>query len=217
MYKPLQIAITSLLQHNTIEHLYVLALENELPFPVPCPHTVINVSGQTYFPPGCPNVSNRFTVMSPIRVCIPDLIAKPKAIVLDVDLVVCDTLQPLWDIDITGKWLAWCPEYKATWNPFGHAHYYNMGVVVMNLDQMRRDHAVTIMVNELNNNRFEYAEQDCFNKIAVPDLTTDIPVRFNESFCCGYTDRPAIVHFAGYMDFLTNPARFRWEYIRPYL
>ena len=217
MYKPLRIAITSLLQHNKVEKIYVLAQDDTLPFEIPCNHEVINVSGQTYFTDGCPNVSSRFTVMSPIRACIPDLITEDKAIVLDVDLVVCDSLQPLWDIDLVDKWLAWCPEYQATWNPFGHEHYYNFGVSVMNLRQMREDNAVAIMVKVLNTIRFEYAEQDCFNKIAVPAKSIPIPVRFNESFCCGYTTRPAIVHYAGYIDWLTNPNRPRWNYLKPYL
>ena len=217
LYRGLKASITSLLEHNDIEKLYVLSLDDELPFEIPCNHEVVNISQQPYFPPDCPNIRSRFTILSLIRACVPDLIPEDKAIVLDVDLIVCDSLQPLWDIPLGDNWLAWCPEYYGQWNPFAHEYYFNFGVTVMNLAQMRKDNVVQRMVRELNTNSFAYCEQDCFNKLAGRNKSVPIPARFNESFCCGYSVRPAIVHYAGFSDWLTNIGMPRRNILDRYL
>lgn len=218
-YPLLKASITSLLEHNDVTKLYILAQEDELPFEIPCNHQVINVSYQTYFPPYGANMRNNiFTYLAMIRSCLPDLIEEDKVISLDSDLIVCDSLEPIWQIDLTGKWLAWCPEYLGNWNPWQHEHYYNFGVVVMNLAQMRKDNAVETVVNDLNTNWYGFPEQDMFNKIAVPDLSVEIPERFNECFATGQSDHPAIVHYAGYGDLRKKTKMLpRREYLEKYL
>lgn len=214
-YPYLRWAINSLLEHNKNCTVYVIAEDDELPFEVPCKVKVINASGQTYFGTNCPNIKTQFTYLSLMRVCTPELIRANKVIQLDVDTVVCDSLEPLWNTDLNGKWIAWCPERFGTYRPFGPM-YYNCGVAVLNLAQMRKDNATEKLVHLLNSAYYRYIDQDVLNLLALPEKSTDIDIRYNESFCCGYTDNPAIVHYAGYPDWHENKGIYRWEYLDKY-
>lgn len=211
LYRPLQGAIRSLAEFNPDVKIYVMAEDDDLPFTIPVEHEIINMSGQTCFTSSCPNSRSQFTYMSMLRVRTAEIIPIDKVIQLDVDTIVCDSLKELWETDLDGKWLGWCPEYLGAYNPFGK-RYYNFGVAVMNLQQMRTDGVPKLLTNELNSRFYQYTDQDVMNKYAVPDKCVDIPVRFNECFCCGYTDSPAIVHYAGFGDWYESKSLFRSEY-----
>lgn len=213
LYPYMGAAIRSLRKHNKNAKVYILAEDDDLPIKEPC--TVINVAGQTYFPKTSPNINNEFTYMAMMRVCTPELIAEDKVIQLDVDTIVCDSLEPLWQFDLDGKWVAWCEEHQGRWKPYGDK-YYNFGVAVLNLKQMRKDNATQTLVNALNSRHYPFIDQDVMNQYAVPDKMAEIPVRYNECFCCGYTDNPAVVHYAGIRDWYENKNTFRWEYLEQY-
>lgn len=215
LYPHLRGAIRSLLAHNRNVKIYIFAEDNELPFEIPCEHQILNMSDQTVFPPDNPNMRSQFTYMAMLRVCTAELIPEDKIIQLDIDTLVCDSLTPIWELDLTGKWLAWCPEYLGHWRPYERT-YYNFGVAVLNLAQLRRDNVAEFMVKELNSFPYRFLDQDVMNRYAVPDRCVDLPVRFNECFCCGQTDSPAIVHYAGYPDWYKNQSVPRSEYLELY-
>lgn len=214
-YPFLRWSIKSLLEHNKPSCIYVLAEDDELPYEIPCKHKIINVSNQEYFKEGSPNMTTPFSYLCLMRVCIPELIKAAKVIQLDVDTVICDSLKPLWDTDLNGKWVAWCPERFGTYRPHG-AMYYNAGVAVLNLSQMRKDNATEQLVGLLNTGYYRFVDQDALNLLAVPNKTVDIDIRFNECFCCGETDNPSIVHYAGHQDWYENKTMYRWEYLAKY-
>ena len=216
LYPYLKASINSLLEHNKVTKIFIFAEDDELPVEIPCKHEIINISGQTYFQHNGPNMRSFFTYIPMMRAVAADILRCHKVISLDIDTIICDSLKPIWDIDLTDKWMAWCPEHLGTYRPFGKT-YYNAGVVVYNLAQMRKDKVPEQAAALLNNNHYIYLEQDVFNQIAVPDRCVDIPVRYNESFCCGYTDAPAIVHYAGVSDWPTNWTIYRREYLDRYL
>lgn len=215
LYPYLLGSIRSLLDHNPDVMIYVMAEDDELPFEIPCPHRILNMSGQTYFPASNPNMKSQFSYMAMLRLATANLIPEDKVIQLDIDTIVCDSLAPIWEMDLTGKWLAWCPEHNGSFKPFG-PKYYNFGVAVLNLAQLRADNAPAFMIRTLNVVQVPFLDQDIMNIFAVPDKCVDLPVRFNESFCCGYTANPAIVHFAGFPDWMTNRAIYRSEYLAKY-
>ena len=215
LYPYLKGAIRSLLDHNSDVRIYVMAEDDELPFEIPCEHYVLNMSGQTYFPPDNPNMRSHFSYMAMLRLATAELIPEDRVIQLDVDTIICDSLQPIWEIDLTGKWIAWCEEYNGSYKPFG-PKYYNFGVAVLNLQQLREDNAPAFLIRTLNVVQVPFLDQDIMNIYAVPDKTADLPVRYNESFCCGYTPNPAIVHYAGFPDWMTNRSIYRAEYLEKY-
>ena len=216
LYPQLQVTIRSLLEHNDNLMVHVMAEDDELPFEIPCEHEIINMSEQSYFPPTNMNCRSQFTYMAMLRVVWPEVALAKRLIQLDVDTIVCDSLEPIWNIDLDGKWIAWCPERLGQFRPFG-PDYYNFGVAVLNLRRMRVDNMTEFMVRELNRFQYPFLDQDVMNRFAVPDKTAELPVRYNECFCCGQTDNPAIVHYAGYPDWFTNPNVPRREYLAKYL
>lgn len=213
LYGPLGVTIKSLLEHNKPEMIYILAEDDTLPFEITSPHKIINVSRQTHFKPGGPNWGSPFTYMAMMRLLYVVLLPVDKVLQLDVDTIVCEDLTPLWNVDLTGKWCAAVPEYMANYKPF-QTQYFNVGVCLFNLKKLREDHVVPLMVEELNLCRYLCIEQDMLNKYGVPlQRILALPVRYNDSFCCGRTENPAVVHFAGYPDWFTNKNMPRREYL----
>lgn len=218
IYECLKPSLTSLLEHNSPKKIYILAEDDELPYEVPKFCEIINVSGQQYFPKNGPNRNSIYTYMAMMRACYTDLLPnEDKILQLDIDTIICDSLEPLWDIDLEGKWFAACPEYLGKYNPWNNPVYYNIGVCMYNLAEMRKDDAQNKMVNFMNHNRLWCVEQDALQRFACPDKATEIPLRYNECFCCGYTDDPAVVHYAGTPNWYTNHTIKRREYLDKYL
>ncbi len=213
-YSKLIPSITSLLEHNPKANIYVLAEDDEIDIPFKV--NVINVKDQQFFPESGANYHNSFTYINLLKVCYPELLKCNKVIHLDVDTIICDSLEPFWKTDVTGKWVAAVPEYKGRYKPFGDT-YYNMGVALINLQQMRKDNIVGDMATYLNTVKQPYADQDAWNKYGLEqDKFVPVDVRYNENFACGFTDKPAIVHYCGITQWWNNKAMYRWEYLDKY-
>lgn len=217
-YKYLKWSIASLLDHTQVDKIILLAEDDEvaLDLPVPCPVEVINYSGQKYFDESCPNLQTQWKIIPLLYILIPALVPEEKVIYLDMDTIVMEDLRPLWEIDLTGRWGAWCPELSGSYRMNGKPYYYNGGVAVMNLAQMRADRYTEKLVKLLNSQYFPYSGQDALNWIMPTDKVFNLNVRYNESFCCGYTTNPAIIHYAGYPDWMNNQRMPRAEYLEEY-
>lgn len=90
----------------------------------------------------------RYTIGSMFRVMLPELLPDiSKIIYLDADLLVNRDIKELWDIDIQNYCLAAVPDYSTVnglETPYPVAkqevpasHYFNSGVLCMNLDRIR--------------------------------------------------------------------------------
>lgn len=215
-YPRLLPSIRSLIEHNPDAKVYILAEDDVVP-DLPCKATVINVTGQTYFPENSPNYNNMFRYINLLKVCYPDYLPRlNKVIHLDVDTIVCDSLDGLWKTDVKGKWFAACPEVYGVYKPFGKT-YYNMGVALINLQQMRKDNIVPLMVEYLNSKRQPWADQDAWNVYAIQqDKAAVLDVRYNETKMTGQTQDPAIVHYCGIPNWWSNPHMYRHEYLERY-
>lgn len=200
----------SLMKHNPKAKVYVLAEDDEIGLPV----EVINVKDQTTFPESGPNYRNAFTYINLMKVCYPSLLPVNKVIHLDADTIVCDSLEPFWKTDVAGKWIAAVPEYHGSYHPFGSI-YYNMGVALLNLAQLRKDNAEEEMVRYLNTVRQPWADQDAWNR--DPEKAVTVPVRFNENCMTGETEHPAIVHFCAKRNWWTDKRMHRREYLERYM
>ena len=177
---------------------------------------VINISDQIYFPKNSVNYNNMFTYIGLLKVCYQSLLPCNKVIHLDADTIVNDSLKDMWDIDLEGKWYAMCQEYNGRYKPFGN-RYYNAGIMLINLKQLRKDDIQDQMVNYLNTVRQPWCEQDAFNKFGLEhNKIVDMDVRFNENMMTGFTDRPAIIHYCAVRDWWTNRNMSRVEYLNRY-
>lgn len=219
LYPYMAAAIKSLLAHNKVETVYLLIEDDEFPYKPPKCCKCINVSNQTYFPSTGVNFTSPFTYFCLLRVCYAELLPdEDKIIQLDVDTIVNDSIEPIWDIDLTRKWFAMCPEYKSSYRPFGKdKKYYNAGVAVFNLAQIRKDNIMPTLVEYLNTVYSRCMDQEAWNYFGAESKAVDLPIRYNECFATGRTDNPAIVHYAGVKNWTRNRTMFRHEYLDKYI
>ena len=208
-------SIRSLLRYNPDVNVLIVT-EASTVEGLPCDATIINISGQTAFPKNGVNYWNFYTYINLLKVCYPSLLDIDKVIHLDADTIICSSLEPLWNIDLTGKWFAACPEIQQFYRPFGE-RYYNMGIAVINLDQMRKDKIEPVMVRYLNDIKQPYADQDAWNKYGIEqDKIVPFDRRFNECDACGRTFDPAIIHYCGISSWWTDKSVCRHGYLEMY-
>lgn len=206
-------SVRSLVEYNKDVNLFVVTEGDDLTVDLPVKATVVNVSDQTWFGPDGINYRNRFTYINLIKVCYASLLPVDKVMHLDADTIVCDDLTPFYDTNLDGKWIAAVDETNGTYHPFGD-NYFNMGVAVINLEQIRRDNIEPDLVEYLNKVKTPWADQDAWNRYGIDQAKfVSIPVRYNENFATGETDNPAIVHYCGVTDWWNNTRR-RGEYLR---
>ena len=209
-------SIRSLAETNPDAKVFILCEDDKLPFDLPMPAEIINVTGQQWFPATGVNYNNYFKYINLLKVRYPSILPVNKVIHLDIDTIICDSLQGLWDTNLAGYWFGAVRENLAGYRPFG-PDYYNMGVAVINLEQMRRDGIEPVMERYLNEVRQPYADQDAWNIYGIAsENIVPVNVRYNESKVTGYTNNPAIVHYCGIRDWFTNRTMYRVEFINKY-
>ena len=110
------------------------------------------------------------------RIFLPELLPDVDRILyLDADLIVLDSIAPLWELDLDGSWVG------AVTNVFQHNHlhrpaglglagpevYFNAGVLLMNLAEMRRDGRTRALLDYgvSNAERLEWRDQDALNVV----------------------------------------------------
>lgn len=220
-YHKLLPSIRSLMEYNPTAKVYILCEDDTFPLDLPCKATIINISEEHQFDNSI-NIVNKFGgYINLLKVYYPKYLPKlNKVIHLDVDTIICDSLEPLWKIDVRNKWIAAVPEYTAVHGQlklYGDI-YYNAGVMLINLQQMRKDDIMDTMARFLIEVRQPFADQDAWNKYGIEqDKVVIAPVRFNECISCGFTDNPAIVHFCAFSDWYENHNIIRRNYLDKYL
>ena len=218
LYPHMVIAAKSLIANSGVEKVYFLIEDNKFPDKLPPLIETKNVSGQTWFPKDGPNMKSQFSYMALVRACycklLPDNL--DTVLQLDVDTIVVDNVNKLLDMKMGRKWFAACDEPNNNyWRPFGNK-YYNVGVAMFNLKAIRRCGVDDTIIKFLNEEETPFVEQDGWNKFSTSQEVIDLDTRYNESVPTGYTDNPAIVHWAGFKNWWDDPKAPRREYYRKY-
>lgn len=160
------------------------------------------------------------------RVLLPRLLVDlPKVLYLDVDLLIVGRIRELWDWPLDGKCIAAVtnPLYEHMVQrvqddlgvPDGDS-YFNSGVLLMDLDALRRDHATDRVVAFIREGRaaMPWADQEPLNAVlhaqrvhlppkwnAMPAIWEldwrHLPKSWTNEQRVEARDRPAIVHFLG--------------------
>lgn len=107
-----------------------------------------------------------------------------KVIYLDCDIVVIDSIKPLWNVNLEGKALAVCEDcdyqYHSDRLGLSEFGYFNAGVMVINLDYWRK-HDLNLEFKEYN---FDHPtglllmDQDILNGVCFNEKVW-LPVRYN--------------------------------------
>ena len=210
-------SINSLAEHNPKARVFMLAEDDEFPYELPIDVEMVNVSDQTYFPDIATHRKDDFGgYINHLKIWYSKFLPVNKVIHLDIDTIICDKLDGLWKTDVSGKWLAAVPESQKWYNPFGDK-YYNTGVVLFNLAQIRKDKPQQDMTDYLLNTDQPYADQNAWNKFGYEqDKIAELDLRYNESRVTGMTDNPAIVHYCSIPDWWKNKKMERREYLDAY-
>lgn len=213
-YHKLLPSIRSLREHHPDAVIYVVGEDDDTGIE----GTIsINAADQQYFPKSGVNYNNMFTYIALMKTVYQSLLPVEKVIHLDADTIVADSLEPLWKMKLTDKWYAMVPEYLGKYKPFGDK-YYNSGVFLANLKQLRKDGIQEKMVEYLNTVKQPWGEQDAFNKYGIEqDKIVDLDIRFNENMMTGQTDNPAVVHYCAIPDWYGKRNMWRAEYLFRYL
>ena len=218
LYPHMVTAAKSLIANSSVDKIYFLIEDDKFPYELPPLIETINVSGQTWFPAGGPNMRSQFTYMALVRACYGSLLPDDldKVLQLDVDTVVVDNIDSLWEIDMGGKWIIAAQEpHNNYWKPFG-MEYFNVGVAMFNLKAIRQAEIEEVIVKDLNEREERFVEQDAWNRFGAPRKFITLDTRYNECYPVGYTDNPAIVHFAGFKDWENDKKAPRREHWRKY-
>jgi UDP-glucose/galactose:(glucosyl)LPS alpha-1,2-glucosyl/galactosyltransferase len=159
------------------------------------------------------------------RVDLPQLLpATERVLYLDGDTLAVDSLAPLWQTDLTGNHVGAVTNVFEPWNLgypgsmglelSGPRSYFNSGVLLMNLEQMRRDECSTAIREWAlaNRDRLPWGDQDalnavlaerrvelhprwnCMNSVLLFDSASDV---FGAEAVAEARARPGIRHFEG--------------------
>ena len=208
LYSDMVTAAKSLVQNSSVDVVYFLIESEKFPHYIPPYVKTIDVSKQKYFSKACPNVYKKWSYMTLMRCTLtkyfPNL---DKILWLDVDTVVQDNIDELWDLDLTDYYFTGSlePEKSTAEKP-----YINAGVMMINLKKLREDGMDDILIKALNNKKYEFADQDCIN-----DICRDKILIFSSTYNANdYTEpckNPKIRHFAAEAYWQDNPILYQYR------
>ena len=194
LYKHMITATKSLLYHNKIDKIYFLIEDDKFPYPLPHIIECINVSNLNIFSTTGPNYNSYWTYMVLMRAALTKVLPQDLDIVLslDVDTLIIDNIEELWNIDLSNYYLAGVlePDTKTICTP-----YINCGVVLFNLKKIRKDKMDDKIINQLNTKFYRFKEQDCINDLCHNNIKL-ISSNYN---VCNFTEPPTelkIIHYA---------------------
>ena len=195
VYPMMVIAAKSLLGHTRIDRVWFLIEDDAFPEELPDVIRCMNISGQEYFPPDGPNYNSPWTYVSLIRLAMPDLLKEEtRCIWLDNDTIVTKDIGPLTDIDLEGNYVAMVEEPVRSLYPF---KYHNAGVMVMDLDALRKDGTWEKWIRIVNSREYTAPDQDAVNLICQGEILTIGPEWNNAGHITQNSADTMIRHYAG--------------------
>lgn len=207
LYDAMRVSCASLLANNQIDRVYFLIEHDSFPSPMPDNVKTINVSKQTYFPPEGMNYKTRWTYMSLMRCALTKILPHNKRVLwLDCDTITDGDISELFSVDIGSNYFAGVREPDKS-----HGRtYINAGVLLINLEQIRKDGIDDKMIDALNRNRYALPDQDAINEFAQGKI---IPIsgKYNVSPFTEQSDVKIIHHFAANMYFRSKELYKKYE------
>lgn len=194
IYDDMETCAKSLVANSAVDVVHFLIEDEEFPRELPGVVRCHDVSGQTYFPQGGPNMMSQFSYMALMRVALCHVIDADAVLSLDCDTICRRDVTSIWDTPLDGFYFAAAPEWHRSKNGM---QYCNAGVTLFNLEKMR-DGKADECIEVLNRRRFTWVDQDVMNYLCQGRIR-EMPSWFNSNY---WTDKgtdkdPAIIHYAG--------------------
>jgi UDP-glucose:(galactosyl)LPS alpha-1,2-glucosyltransferase len=144
------------------------------------------------------------------RLIAPYLINESRLIYIDADAVCINKLDELYNIDLDGNYVAGVVDtgidhYKPMIGFSANDDYINTGVLLMDLDAIRRDSIHTQWLDIANTKQYQMQDQDAIN-ISCNGKIKVISNKYNMSRCTSFEyskldvhiDEALIIHYAGH-------------------
>ena len=195
MYADLAPPIKALLVNSDVEKIFLFLEDDDPGVYLPPECEVVNVSGQQIFPHSGPNYTNPWSWIVLMRAAyyqlLPDV---DRVLSIDLDAFALKDVSGLWTMPLGNKLLAAVRETTQLSRP--GLPYYNVGVMVQNLDALRSTGRGADVVSALNRRRWQYPEQDAFNAVCSGAILP-LPPEYNAGRGTAPWGEPAIRHFMG--------------------
>ena len=211
VYDQMHYAINSMLANKGADRIVVLIEDDEFPYPLNEKCRVINVSDQQWIKKSSPNYSGHWTWMVMMRACLTKILPVTDiALSMDCDAIVDGDISELWNQDLSGYYLAACMEpEKSKQEP-----YFQMGVVLFNLKQLREDGMDDRIIHALNTKAYGFTEQDCINELCKGRI-----LEMDSSYNCNRFTKPAqdprIIHYAAEWGWERKELAQKYKDIKP--
>lgn len=187
-------AVNSALQNANVDEIWIMTDGQPFPYRVPSNVHLLDISCQQWIKRESPNWRNEFSYICLVRVAFAKLFPDLERILsMDADTIITGDISELWDLDMTDYYLAGVPETKLSAQY--RRPYINAGMMLFNLDRIRRDGKDDVMIDDLNNNWFQWVEQDCINR-NLADGILALGSEYNASQFSESCENPKIWHFA---------------------
>jgi len=152
------------------------------------------------------------------RLYIPNVVKESKCLMLDIDIIINDSLDDLFDMDISNYYIAGRKHLgrylrtatKEDCSKYGipdFSSYINIGVMMMNLELMRKDGIDKKLLLEIKSKSIPEADQGIYNKVCYNKIKF-IPAKYNWSStmidypdCYGEIEikesiaKPVVIHY----------------------
>lgn len=188
-------AFTSLLLNSSVDEVHLLV--EDVVFPARLPHKVIvhDVSTQIYFPPSGINFNTQWTYMAMMKLVLPWLFNPDnKILYLDVDTIVTQNIDELWEITLGDNYFgAVREEHKSS----GNRSYFNSGVLLVNSQKLLEGKYCMVqrLVDALNMKKYSFPDQDCMNELCSGKIL-ELPGDYNVTWFNTKPTEEKIIHYA---------------------
>ena len=169
-YIHLATVLYALLKHNKVKKIYLFIEDDDIPYLADKRIEFVNVNNlKEYITEKSPNYNTHYSKMSYLRCYFSKVLKEDKILYLDVDALVVDNIEDLWNTDFEDNALIGIHEGgewdRHLWTYGMNDNYINSGVLLMNLKVIREERLDDSMIYLLNNNKYAFPDQDVINLV----------------------------------------------------
>ena len=189
----------ALFKHNEVAKVYLFIEDDEISYLKDNRIQFINVNKiKKYIEEKSPNYNTKYSQLSYIRCYFSKILNEEKILYIDADAIVVDNIKELWNTNINNKALAGVHEGGEWSKHLGiegmDDKYINSGVLLMNLDYIRKEKLDDAMINLLNQKYYAYPDQDVIN-IVCKDKIRYVSNIYNSAETTGIVEDAKIIHY----------------------
>lgn len=168
-------------KNNTLYHFYIIGVEISKQTiqefqNLEQPNVVITILIKNNDYENIGQLKHRVSKATLFKFQLPALIPTDKVLYLDGDIIASDDLGELYHTDISENYAAMAVDWVAEIRKKDHIrllhrHYFNSGVILLNLKKMREDSIAEKLLAYKEHDTFNrYMDQDAFNVVLYPKI-----------------------------------------------